>query len=595
MTPATPLASRSKQAKLNALFVALALGFVVLAFQVWFWHIFIQHDYFPVGDEFALLTNSTRVFHASPLSWITHGFSGYFAPYPDLSYPYSNFIRPVDNAVFFLASIVFAGHWSCYLLANYLFVAGVVSLASYISLAILDLSLGISILIALATAFSPAFTAQVAYRPSFAFDYLAGVFVLISVYSLAQRRPVVAWLSVCCAVFTKEPAFFTPVVACLFTYFILRGNPILFRLTRATVFLLPLAGMLLLRVIDFPDIAGVYVATDSSPFVIVKHIALALTHWPYMLPGEQHIFDHTIHNVSSLTLSVILWLLLITAVRYFAIPVCRLPQTHATGSSAVCSAHDKRFLVALFLFGSLVMPLCFDLTPRFGAASLPLFFMLLGCLIKDATMLPSRLALAVLILMTVLDMREARKILSADQIAHEHVSWALSRGLIHTISETQIPVVFLVDDLSEGFSSPEYMSRFSGYTGKLVPISSLGLGICTTPPVIHASRMGMQKYSIYSEVSPACGSNALLAAYRLDLVSQSDLDRDLSTVYVRYHAEDRPKRKEEFLSQRLTMDLTIKVPRFAILLPDLRSKNYVDITSSYSTSIQTDKDTFASN
>jgi hypothetical protein len=66
-------------------------------------------------------------------------------------------------------------------------------------------------------------------------------------------------------------------------------------------------------------------------------------------------------------------------------------------------------------------------------------------------------------------------------------------------------------------------------------------------------------------------------------------------VYVRYHAEDRPKRKEEFLSQRLTMDLTIKVPRFAILLPDLRSKNYVDITSSYSTSIQTDKDTFASN
>jgi hypothetical protein len=575
MTPASPPASLPSRGPQHPLSFALSLGALVFLVQVIFWRLSIQHDFFPTGDEFSLLTHSTRVFHASPLTWFTHGFADYFNPYPDLALPYSNFLRPLDNLVFYLNSLLFTTHWSFYLLANYLLVSLVVALAFYLAHAILDLSLALSLLIAAATIVSPAFTAQIFYRPSFAFDYLAAVFVLLTAALLARGRLLPAWFAVCCAVFSKEPGFFTSGIAFIAVFYLLRQSPMRTRILRSVAFLLPLAAMFLLRLIDFSNLRGVYVASTLSPLALAKNIILGLTHWPYMLPGEQHIFDRTFHNFASLGLSLLLWILVLAAIRILLRPI--LDPAAPTPTSTPSTA-DARAILCLFFLGSLLLPLLFDLTPRFGAATLPLFFMTLGCLAQQAPIPLRRLALAVLLLITVVDLFEARKIVSPETLAVERNSWTFSRDLVRTLSHTTSPVVFLVDDFSESFASPENLARFTGYRGQLIPISNLAIGLCAHPPTIHVTQLTSREYTIDSAVPESCGSNALLGAYRLDRLSGPTLDRDLPTAHIVYHAFDRPTRKEEFLSQHMTIDLTARVPAFAILAPDLTAKTYVDVT-----------------
>jgi hypothetical protein len=204
--------------------------------------------------------------------------------------------------------------------------------------------------------------------------------------------------------------------------------------------------------------------------------------------------------------------------------------------------------------------------------------MVLGCLAQQAPIPIRRLALAVLLLITVLDIFEARKIVSPDTVAVERNSWTFSRSLDRNLSQTTSPVVFLVDDFSESFASPENLTRFTGYPGQLVPISNLGIALCARQPTIHVTQLSPQHYTIDSAVPESCGSNALLGAYRLDRLSGPTLDRDLPTAHIVYHAFDRPTRNEEFLSQHMTIDLTARVPAFSILAPDLTAKTYVDVT-----------------
>src|SRR5947207_1733558 len=59
----------------------------------------LVYEYFPVGDEWALLANSNPAL-ASPLEWFTSGFSDYFVFDPTLSTPYANFLRPSANLTY---------------------------------------------------------------------------------------------------------------------------------------------------------------------------------------------------------------------------------------------------------------------------------------------------------------------------------------------------------------------------------------------------------------------------------------------------------------------------------------------------------------
>ncbi len=553
-------------------------GLIVWLGQITVWHLYIQKTYFPVGDDIVLIAHSTRAFHASPLSWFTKGFSGYFSPYPDLSLPYSNFLRPIDNAVFYANSLFFGTHWSYYLLANYAIVAAVVGLVCWLSLSAFELTLATGLLVTLATAASSAFTAQIVYRPSFAFDYLAALWVLLTLALLLRRRLGWAWVVVWLSVFTKEQGFFTAVAAAIVVFCLLAARPWVYRAASAAAFLIPLIAMIVLRRIDFTSLGGVYVASGLSPSRIIKNVLIGMTNWPFMLPGEQHIFDRTLHTIGSLAISAILWSLIAAALYRFLWPGLRRMLVKRDDSTV--TAVSKSAIVVLFLLGSLALPVAFDLTPRFGATCLPLFFLTLGCLGRQKDERPStkwlaHTSIAALLVIVGFELTELRTIITAKTVAFEQRQWQLSRSFITTLSTVTSPVVFLIDDASGGYSSADALSIFSGYAGEIVPVSNLGMQICLITPDIHIKKIAPLSFTVDSVVSPSCGSNLLPGAYRLDQVSGNDLDRDLPTMLAHYHAADRPARKEEFVTQDLHLDIQTRVPRFAIVMPNLQDNAYV--------------------
>ena len=88
--------------------------------------------------------------------------------------------------------------------------------------------------------------------------------------------------------------------------------------------------------------------------------------------------------------------------------------------------------------------------------------------------------------------------------------WAISRELIRHLSTTDSPLVYLVADYAEDFSSPEWVRQFSGYKGDLVPVSNVDLSGCETAPVVTVSKIDGQDYRFRSKLDPTCGDNALL-------------------------------------------------------------------------------------
>ena len=126
---------RRDPAKLGsiALWPGILVALLFLVAQVTYWAVQIRPAYFPAGDEFALLVSSTRFFHPHPGDWFRHGFSGYFCPYPDLSLPYSNFLRPMANFTYYLQSFVFGRHWGDYLLGTYVIEAAAVITVWYLA------------------------------------------------------------------------------------------------------------------------------------------------------------------------------------------------------------------------------------------------------------------------------------------------------------------------------------------------------------------------------------------------------------------------------------------------------------------------------
>jgi hypothetical protein len=585
MTPPPQPVSRQPVGRLryrfSALSISLLAGTLILALLTAFWYFQIRQDYYPSGDEFSLLVNSTRFFHPSPLAWFSHGFSTYFIPYPDISLPYSNFLRPVDNLTYYLNSLLFGSSWSAYLLTNYAIAAAVVASVCLLCLHALRLSLITSAMIGLATAASPAFGTQFAYRPCFAFDYLAALWIFLVILSLTRRNMWMAWGFLSLAVFTKESAYYAAIAASIAASLTCPGTPRVARILRSAAFLLPLAAIGILRLVDFRNAAGVYVLSGFSPASALRGIALGLTHWPYIMPGEQNIRELSLRNIASLTLSLVLWALALTAARYslraraLRTPSAALPTLPGHDGKRM-EPTEVRTLVSIFFVCSLIMPVLLDLTPRFGASAFPLFLLVVGLWIEqsNASGLLRAGAALTLVLITSLNLVELGRVLSPRILLEQKTNWHMSRDLIHHLSDGNAPVTFLVDDTSENFSSPDSVKRFSGYPGQLVPISNLQSS-CSVD--LRVSSDPSRTYIVRSIVKPQCGSNVLYAAYRLDRLSGFSLERELPQATVFYQAKDRPSRKAEFVSQDLTVTLRPKVPRFAILIPDFRSQVYTDL------------------
>ena len=170
------------------------------------------------GDEFSLFVHSAKPFHPAISTWFFHGFEGYFVPYPQWSSSQTNFLRPVVNAEYYLASLSFGSHWSWYLLSNCVIQSAVVGAAVYLSVRHLKLRLFSVALIGLICFSSPAFDYTAFFSTAFPFDLLAAVFVLTGLSLLLSGRLVFAWICFTIGIFTKETALFAPGAAALAIY-----------------------------------------------------------------------------------------------------------------------------------------------------------------------------------------------------------------------------------------------------------------------------------------------------------------------------------------------------------------------------------------
>ena len=63
--------------------------------------------YFPYEDDFSLIRYSAVQNSPSPITWITQGFSGYFANDPKCVTSFFGFVRPVVNATYYLESLLY--------------------------------------------------------------------------------------------------------------------------------------------------------------------------------------------------------------------------------------------------------------------------------------------------------------------------------------------------------------------------------------------------------------------------------------------------------------------------------------------------------
>ncbi len=548
---------------------ALLIGCLVFGGQLWFWQIHVRTAYFLSGDDFALLVHSARFFHAHPAEWFTRGFADYFHPYPDLALRYSEFLRPMDNAVYALSSVVFGRVWSAYLLANYLIAAALVAMAFALARQVLRLPGWLSALVVCATLTSPAYTYHVLYRPSFAFDYLGALWALCCAFCLLQGRLGTAWIFCLLAVLSKETAYYVAPAA--FLSLLTNGQAPLSprRGFKATLFLVPLLLVYGLRWADFRGATGVYVLAGFSAKVLLRNVVLGLTQWPYMLPGEQHIFERSLHNLASLLLSVLLWGLLGSLLVWLG------RHRPAHGNMAEVQTWDSRRTLLIFLLGSLCLPVTLGLGQRFGASAFPLLFLLLGALgTTPGLTVPVRwAACGALIVMAIEGLTALPTLFGAQTLAAQQTQWALSRSLVDQLTAERHAVVFLLPDASEGFASPETLERFTSTRAEVVPIVSLAGGSCSTPePAAFAASPGRLVWS--SALRPGCGTYSLFATGRQPGDPGKRLRRDLPTAEVLYRSPQGATAPATFEWQTLTIELVPKVASYVVLAPDGGSNRY---------------------
>lgn len=201
--PTTVMGVRGKAAVLG-LFAGLAV-WAFLAVAMWpVWSMAV-----PRGDELALLAASRRL----DTAWFTEGFSHYFTVYPEWTLPYTEYLRPVANLIYWVfrpGSEV--GFRLQLLVVNYGAHALVVALVAALMAGPLRQSAARAGLAALLVAASPAFwSTPMLVQPAFAMEAVACALCLGAVWAGERRLLVPALVCLALATMTKESAL--PVVA----------------------------------------------------------------------------------------------------------------------------------------------------------------------------------------------------------------------------------------------------------------------------------------------------------------------------------------------------------------------------------------------
>jgi hypothetical protein len=148
--------------------------------------------YFPYEDDFSLIRYSASQNSPAPLTWITKGFSEYFANDPQCATNYFGFDRPVANATFYLESLLYRSAEGPLLLMTNVLCWTVSAWFIYGIACRLGASRWIASLGILIYALSPCWYRDLIHA-SFRNNGLAACFLLAASYVLLKKDAVRSW------------------------------------------------------------------------------------------------------------------------------------------------------------------------------------------------------------------------------------------------------------------------------------------------------------------------------------------------------------------------------------------------------------------
>lgn len=558
--------------------LAFLVSFLVL---LAFWWVNIRAQFSPLSDEFSLFANSARMFHPRPSAWLFEGFSRYFSPYPQWSSHGTDFLRPVANVVYYLASLLFGRHWSLYLLSNYLFQSAIVGLAVFIAGRHLKFSLYSSLGIGLLCFLSPAFGSAEMFSTAFAFDLLGAALVLAGLNELLSKRLLSAGVLFTIALFTKETAFFALLAAAVVAFRMSskRGGQ---RAFQPLCLLLPYLAWAGIRLAAFRATVGAYPVPrrlSGVPAALIEDLG----RWPFPL-GTTHYHHSGLLRESlfygSAGINFCFWIALLAAVipwawRHF------LKDQKPIGANdpAMLSAPSTRLAspaaaVAIFCaLSSAILLLIPHLSARFGAAFLPLLILCLAEAARRAWARKIRAAAWCFLLLPMVLSLSARALQFPQALKKAQHQWAFAADYIDKISQSRAPAIFTVDDVSGGFSSNNAIAEFAGYRGRLIRVNDLlWRPGCRFTSDIAPVRNAEDDIGVTSRIDGACAGHAFLSADpppAKNGVLSRDIANGKTEIFYRF-----PKPSTGEHVSELSISIAHAPPGAVILVPDFSSNKF---------------------
>ncbi len=432
-------------------------------------------DYHPQGDDIALIVHATpHVAPPDPLEWITRGFSGYFTVYPEWTSPFSHFVRPVVQTVYYLDHLLFQDYWGLYLLLTYLVHAAAAGIVFVIARLFLHSSRIMSWLSALVFSLT-VIPGKAAFQPAFAFDPLAAVLAGSAFLAMAQSRFVAAALLITIALFTKETVILAPLslsasfLVLVWTHPDARttaGRPVR---AAAAMFLLPLSAWFFTRQVFLDGLGGTYISRNLDSWgEWVRKLLLGLSVWPLghdlapiaaslrrlvtagpggLLPGDA---ANVWFVLANLAFGAWFGFMLIQAATRI-----RIARTHPRESALLCWILPTALLLVLLglekRFGYLLYMFAIPLIAHFVEAS-P----------RRALRIPST---AYLLLQSILGTTALLSMLGPSARTARHQGYQRARDLVEilntvTAMEDRNRTVYLVNDLVGDHAGP-LLRRFA--------------------------------------------------------------------------------------------------------------------------------------
>jgi len=441
-------------------------------------------------------------------SWFLDGFSHYFLAYPGLSQPSTDFIRPGVNFAYYLNSMFFGNHWEWYLLLNYAVRAGLVCVSVKLALEALLLPKRFCLLVGLMVLLSPAFSWQAMFFPSFTFDLLAALLVVLALHELWNGRYAFAWIFLAIAVFTKETALFAPVTVAVALWLPgQKSSSVVKRLAYSVLWILPLLTWVFVRHLAFHGKTAIYVLkslTFHDQALSVLHGVLA---WPF---GTRGVHQAVYYRFLFFPLNAAFWLGFI----YILISFLLRNQANIKAGDTISQQGTKPNIrpgvplsvLLLFTTGAALMPVVLNLPQRFGASFYPLFFLVLVAFLYSTVNQTMRRGTVVAIVVTLI-MAVYQKTIDPTTLLELRAEWTLARGYIWAIHSSGAQNLLIINDASGGFTSSEIIARFADFHGFLARsnnLDSLSIPNCAGQPQISSMSQGDRR-RVVSYLTPSCG------------------------------------------------------------------------------------------